>query len=234
MRLFGAKHPGHEAGGLSPCSRQTPLCTSGIPIGRRRPLRSNTFRRILINSVPGGIKTELKAQRLLSIHVPLPRLDVQQRIVAAIAEGGGKLAAILSLGEASRQRAAALLASVLGRIAGTLRCDGLLGDVLLSKPRNGWSARCDGAEGGTPVLSLSAVTHFEYQESAYKRTSLETSSGAQYWLRKGDLLMSRSNTPELVGHAAIYNGRPGPCIYPNLMMKPEVDQERAGVRFVWY
>ena len=45
--------------------------------------------------------------------------------------------------------------------------------------------------------------------------------------------MTRSNTPELVGHAAIYDGQPSPCIYPDLIMRLEcnncVDQ-----RFVWY
>jgi len=47
-------------------------------------LRSNTFRDLLLRYVPGGIKTELKAKRLLPIPVPLPSLDEQRRIVAKI------------------------------------------------------------------------------------------------------------------------------------------------------
>jgi type I restriction enzyme, S subunit len=47
-------------------------------------LRSNTFRDLLSQYVPGGIKTELKAKRLLPIPVPLPHLDEQRRIVAKI------------------------------------------------------------------------------------------------------------------------------------------------------
>ena len=47
-------------------------------------LRSNTFRELLNRFVPGGIKTELKAKRLLPIPVPLPDLLEQKRIVARI------------------------------------------------------------------------------------------------------------------------------------------------------
>jgi type I restriction enzyme S subunit len=44
--------------------------------------------------------------------------------------------------------------------------------------------------------------------------------------------MTRSNTPELVGHAAIYSGAPTPCIYPDLIMRLEVNAARSSVDFV--
>ncbi len=47
-------------------------------------LRSETFREILKQHLPGGIKTELKAKRFLPIPVPLPSLPEQRRIVAKI------------------------------------------------------------------------------------------------------------------------------------------------------
>lgn len=47
-------------------------------------LRSHTFRELLLKHLPGGIKTELKAKRLLAIPVPLPPLTEQRRIVARI------------------------------------------------------------------------------------------------------------------------------------------------------
>jgi type I restriction enzyme S subunit len=56
--------------------------------------------------------------------------------------------------------------------------------------------------------------------------------GAHYWLSEGDLLVTRSNTPELVGHAAIYSGSPSPCVYPDLMMRLAVDVARSSVAFV--
>ncbi|MDI6744389.1 MAG: restriction endonuclease subunit S [Thermodesulfovibrionales bacterium] len=49
-------------------------------------LRSHTFKELLLEYVPGGIKTELKAKRFLPIPVPLPTLPEQQRVVARIEE----------------------------------------------------------------------------------------------------------------------------------------------------
>lgn len=47
-------------------------------------LRSQYFRDILLRHVPGGIKTELKATRLLQIPIPLPPFPEQLRVVAQI------------------------------------------------------------------------------------------------------------------------------------------------------
>lgn len=55
-------------------------------------LRSRTFRELLTEYVPGGIKTELKAKRLLPVPIPLPPLDEQQRIVARIEQLAAKVA----------------------------------------------------------------------------------------------------------------------------------------------
>lgn len=47
-------------------------------------LRSNTFKELLTRYVPGGIKTELKAKRLLPVPIPLPPLSEQRQIVEKI------------------------------------------------------------------------------------------------------------------------------------------------------
>jgi len=64
-------------------------------------LRSQFFRELLLEYIPGGIKTELKAKRLLPIPIPLPPLPEQQRIVARIEE----LAAQINEAHALRQQA---------------------------------------------------------------------------------------------------------------------------------
>jgi type I restriction enzyme S subunit len=196
-------------------------------------LRSGAFREILLDAVPGGIKTELKSSRLLPIEIPLPPLMEQRRIVARIEELAAQINEARALRRQAVEEAEALVRSSTSAIFGTLQINGVLSDILLDKPCNGWSAKCDNAENGVPVLTLSAVTGFHYNQTAYKRTSELTDSSAHYWLQLGDLLITRSNTPELVGHAAIYDGRPTPCIYPDLMMKLVVNQAIAETRFVW-
>ena len=107
-------------------------------------------------------------------------------------------------------------------------------DVLQEKPRNGWSPKCEGGSSGTPVLKLGAVLGFQFDSTAVKFTSLPAKPGAHYWLKDGDILISRSNTPELVGHAAVYLGSPQPCIYPDLMMRMRVRSNLAEAQFVVY
>ncbi|HUR54407.1 MAG TPA: hypothetical protein VMZ71_09765, partial [Gemmataceae bacterium] len=121
---------------------------------------------------------------------------------------------------------------MLNDLLALIEVSGRLGDVLRSSPRNGWSARCDGLDTGTPILGLGAVTGYRYRSADHKWTSEPTKVGAHYWLRPGDLLITRSNSPELVGHAAIYDGSPSPCIYPDLMMRLDLDPTRADKRFV--
>ncbi len=84
------------------------------------------------------------------------------------------------------------------------------------------------------MLTLSAITGYDYDPTAFKRTSEPTDASAHYWLQEGDLLITRSNTPQLVGHAAIYSGEPKQCIYPDLTMRLDVDPKNAKTSFVWY
>lgn len=197
-------------------------------------LRSRVFKDLLQEYVPGGIKTELKAKRFLPVPIPLPTLPEQQRITSILHSATQKIQEARILRMRAIEEAQALPVALLRQITSETDHSSILGSVLTASPRNGWSASCDNAEGGTAVLSLSAVTGFIYKPHEFKRTSLETAKDAHYWLNTGDLLITRSNSPELVGHAAIYDGTPAPCIYPDLMMKVPIDPKLVDKRFVWY
>jgi type I restriction enzyme S subunit len=190
----------------------------------------------LINICPGsaGRNRVLNIKRIHEIFIPLPSIPEQQRIVDRIEELNLQVNEALTLRRQARDEAGALMKARLNAIAGQIDVSGTLGDVLRGKPRNGWSASCDNAIGGIPVLSLGAVTGYRYRRSEFKRTSLNAATDGQFWLKQGDLLITRSNTPELVGHAAIYDGSPSPCIYPDLMMRLELIPDAAETQFVWY
>lgn len=175
----------------------------------------------------------VRPKTLFACEIPLPPLPEQRRIVARIEELTTKIAEARSLRQQAVEEAEALLRSAASSNLAALPVNRTLSEVLSDKPRNGWSAKCDNADTGTPVLTLSAVTGFHYNRTAFKRTSEPTNATAHYWLQAGDLLITRSNTPELVGHVAIYEGSPSPCIYPDLMMKLQVNREAADSRFVW-
>jgi type I restriction enzyme S subunit len=170
----------------------------------------------------------------MHLTIPLPTLSEQRRIVERLETLSGRVEEAKTLRKRSERDARLLIKAVLGSLVPADKDLGRLGDFLLDSPRNGWSAKCDNADDGVAVLTLGAVTGYRYDPRSHKRTSLATNPTAHYWLRAGDLLVTRSNTPELVGHAAIYDGRPHPCIYPDLMMRVTVDESRADMRFVWY
>lgn len=179
-------------------------------------------------------RQSLHPEQFERAEIPLPSLSEQRRIVTRIEEIGARIAEAQKLRQDAAKGTDAIIKTALHRLANRFEPIGVLGDVLVARPRNGWSARCDNAETGVPVLSLGAVTGFRYRGSEFKRTSLYAARDGHFWLKRGDLLITRSNTPELVGHAAIYNGSPAPCIYPDLMMRLECARESADTRFLWY
>lgn len=110
-----------------------------------------------------------------------------------------------------------------------------LSSVLSEQPRNGWSPPAQfQTNSGVPVLTLSSVTGFKYKGTKVKLSSAPTREDAHYWLREGELLITRSNTQELVGHAAIYDGTPSRAICCDLIMKMRVDPAKADRRFIHY
>jgi type I restriction enzyme S subunit len=179
-------------------------------------------------------KLTLNPPQFWDLTIPLPPPTEQERLVRLLDHAEAKLTEALRLRREAAAEAAALVTSAIGSRLEALPVTGTVGDVLTEKPRNGWSAPCDNADGGVAVLSLGAVTGFRYRPTEYKRTSEVTDPSGHYWLRSGDLLVTRSNTELLLGHAAIYSGQPTPCIYPDLMMRLKVDPDRAETRFVYY
>ncbi len=174
----------------------------------------------------------IRPHHVSDFELPLPTTDEQCRIVSRIDELSAKTEEAKELRRLAVSETRALRTALVSHVVGPDQAKGQLGDVLLNKPRNGWSARCNNVETGVSVLSLGAVTGFEYRATESKRTTEPTSPDAHYWLKEGDLLITRSNAPELVGHAAIYDGSPAPCIYPDLMMRLAVNEDLADSRFV--
>jgi type I restriction enzyme S subunit len=78
--------------------------------------RSNFFREILMQNLPGGIKTELKAIRFLPLEIPLPPLTEQRRIVARIEALAARVAEAQSLRREAAEEADKLLPSTLSKI----------------------------------------------------------------------------------------------------------------------
>jgi len=198
-------------------------------------LSRTAFWESLVGTGLGQRRRRVQPKEILAKSVPMPELAEQRRLLGRISGLAERVDQARKLMSSAATESRAVVRSVMHQLTGA--CGPIsrhLSDVLEYGPRNGLSFRCDNSEGGTPVLTLGAVTGFEYKSSAIKRTSEPVSPNADYWLKPGDLLITRSNTPGLVGHAAIYDGNPEKCIFPDLIMRCRVKAAEADVRFVHY
>jgi len=160
--------------------------------------------------VHGATMQHITKPAFESILVPVPGDKEEQSAIAALLES--------QMAEVQRMRRAAerqlVAASNLRHSVVTQELmsvgdpAGRLADILMSPPRSGWSQAYGNAAAGVPFLTLSAILGFDYDGSQIKYTDKPVDENENYWAQEGDIFMSRSNTPELVGQAAIYDGSP--------------------------
>lgn len=97
-----------------------------------------------------------------------------------------------------------------------------LGEIIYEPPRNGYSPKSVNFETKTKTLKLGAVTYGVFNPNEYKYVDETIPLNSHYWLKKGDILIERSNSIEYVGICAIYDGENFEFIYPDLLMKIRV------------
>lgn len=116
--------------------------------------------------------------------------------------------------------------SPLGRIPVEWKCC-QLGDALLRPPRNGYSPPEAHAFGGGYILGLGCITSEGFVPRQLKNAPKGHSAMEPFLLKHGDLLLSRSNTIDLVALPGVFQDVGYPCYYPDLIMRlsprPELD-----------
>lgn len=96
---------------------------------------------------------------------------------------------------------------------------GVLSKYLNGAPKNGYSPREIEEWEGCTALGLGCLTSSGFKAVQLKSVSLNTALTSGALLEDGDFLVSRANTPQLVGLCGVYQDIGSPCIYPDLMMR---------------
>lgn len=92
-------------------------------------------------------------------------------------------------------------------------------DLIQGRPRNGYSPKEVDQWTGILMLGLGCLTQDGYRPLQLKNAPLGDPALQQAILNDGDLLISRSNTHELVGLSGRFRTLGVPCTYPDLMMR---------------
>ncbi len=200
-------------------------------------LRSQVFREILLQNLPGGIKSELKPQRFLSVPVPLPSLPEQQRIVARVDVLARRVEEARGLRRAAVEEAEALPNSVLSTIVTELgaRFGTRALDELLVEACYGTSVKCDAERSidTIPVLRIPNVASEKVSLANLKFGTLNESELAKTRLTQGDILVVRTNgSRDLVGRCAVVPGLPEVMSFASYMIRLRCNQEMIYSNFL--
>jgi type I restriction enzyme, S subunit len=183
----------------------------------------------------------LSSKSICEIEFSYPHLAKQRRIVARIKECLERVEEIESLHTLSQAEQQHLSASL---IESELRPDLTDEDgwsartvaELVTTVRNGRSiaqdtdGRADGA-----VLTLTAVRGVDLSIGFQKPIPLPDDIAQQFCIDEGDVFVSRANTIELVGLAAVAEEKPAArLIYPDLLIKLKADRSQVLPRYLAY
>jgi type I restriction enzyme, S subunit len=98
-------------------------------------------------------------------------------------------------------------------------------ETLLREPlRNGKSGKATSNGLGLRTLTLTAVTNANFSDENTKLTVTDPSDAVGLWLEPGDILVQRSNTPELVGTTAMFRGPRDWAVFPDLLIRVRVGE----------
>jgi len=183
--------------------------------------------------VGGSTRLKLTQEGMKRVLLPFPPLSEQQRIVA-------KLDSLFAHSRRTREelehipklikryKQAVLAAAFRGDLTEDWRIkqkleesweSTTLAEVIVDKPKNGYSAKPVQYETPFRVLTLTATTSGKFNPEHYKYFEETADIGENFWLQPNDILIQRGNTIEYVGVAAIYDGLPNQFIFPDLMIR---------------
>ncbi len=200
-------------------------------------LRSQVFRESLLLNLPGGIKSELKPQRFLSVPVPLPSLSEQQRIVSRVEALVRRVEEARGLRRSAVEEGEALPNSVLSTIVVELRAR--FGtcplEELLVESCYGTSVKCDAERNidTIPVLRIPNVASEKVSLTDLKFGTLNESELAKTRLAEGDILVVRTNgSRDLVGRCAVVPDLPETMSFASYMIRLRCNQELIDPNFL--
>ncbi|MGO2941432.1 restriction endonuclease subunit S [Brevibacterium aurantiacum] len=179
-------------------------------------LMSDVFHHQFLNTVAGvgGSLLRARPQYVRSIMAPLPPLDEQRRIAAIL----DKADAIRQKRRQATTHLETLAQSIFQTMFGSRLAESsstTIGDVAQLQGGKSLSSIDDSAATKNRVLKISSVTSGTFKPWESKPVPDDYSPPLSHFSHKGDLLISRANTSELVGASALVHVEPQGLLLPD-------------------
>ncbi len=177
-----------------------------------------------IDDTPGQLP-RIRIDEVLSTSIPLPPLDDQRRIAARLHDQL-ELRDAMNRDLTANQRTADELEQMLvGRAATVLPTapTASIGDLTTSPPSP--SVKSDG-DVSVIAATSGCLTSAGWSDTGVKVARMNVADVARGTLELGDVLISRSNTEELVGRSAVFPGSPSAVVATDLVFRLKADPAR--------
>jgi type I restriction enzyme S subunit len=171
----------------------------------------------------------IRAHHTLELQVPLPSLDEQRRIVARIKELAALIEEAQGLRVKAREEAEALVAAAVVELFIAEQdndwADYHLGD-LVTEFRYGTSEKAHAEPNGIPILRMGNIQDGRLDLTDLKYLYLADRDREKRLLQPGDVLVNRTNSPELVGKCAVFEGK-GEYTFASYLIRLRLDLTKA-------
>lgn len=190
--------------------------------------QTDAFFEHAVGTSAGSLSPRTNWESLAGFQFSLPPRDEQQRMYSALSAARAvteSLEDLIAMTRLAHSSAFEVMTSQPGISPVEL------GSILTESPKNGCSAPPSDRTTGHWVLALSAISRWGYKPGELKPVE-PTDVMRQARIQHGDLVISRSNTRELVGLPAVFNEHRDDVSYPDTMMRLRLNQQTTDVHFV--
>ena len=191
-------------------------------------MQSDLFMARALSISVGSLSPTINWKALAREEFLLPPIREQGPLVEVLLAAQNSAESVSRLVDATRVSQIAAFDELLSRKTAVPT---RIGSLTTSSPRNGFSPVAASAPTGHWVLALSAISKSGYRPHQLKPVALGPETIAAR-ICMGDLVISRSNTRDLVGLPMVFPEDRDDVSYPDTMMRISVDPAKVNTEFL--
>ena len=180
-------------------------------------------------------KNRIRPERFLEIQIPLPGIEEQRREVAWIEQLRHRVEEAVELRQKTISECRAITASTVAHLFSSKDSNGWiehrLGDYVVDD-RYGTSRKTTDEAFGTPIITMGNIQSGRLDLRYVKYLQLLDSEQALI-LQRGDILVNRTNSAELVGKCAVFDSDEE-FVFASYLIRLRLNLELAAPRLIVY